>query len=524
MARVFVRLKLKLVRNRLGTSSAWGVVGFVLVWMTALGTGVGAGALMVAGGRLLDPPDAIPPLVFTAVSFGWVIGPLLAASFDDMLDPRRFELLPLTRTQLGVGLTLAGLLGPGGVGTVIGILLGTIGGFAGPVSFIPILVVALIEILLVVVTARFILAALADLLRARRAREILGILVGVIAAVPGILAGLINTGVIDIEMDADRLAGWVASLPPGALGRSVVAFSDGDWLVGLGGLVYGAVALGLVTLGYGWALDRLQVVADSHGESRQLRVSGKVLRPARIPLPAGPVGAVASKEFAYYRRDSRLRGQMVGSIVGLVAIVTVGVAAMDPQYSPFLAVPMAFFVVQALLVNQFGYDTGAFWSYLVSADSIVAVLKGKNLAGGILAGGVSVVTAVAAAIFTGEFRYLAAAALGAVVMTVLWAAVGNATSVMAPIRLSENTGFTSQGLSGSAFLATMGGMVVAGALLVPPVLAVGIAVWQARPGWATAAALLSVGYSALVYSLSLRVTGPMAERSVYKVLDVVDKD
>jgi ABC-2 type transport system permease protein len=95
---LFVRLKLRLLRNRLGGSSTWSVVGFVLVWTAALGTAVGLGLAVAAGGRILDDPRPIPPVLFGLVAFGWVIGPLIAASFDDMLDPRRFELLPLSRT------------------------------------------------------------------------------------------------------------------------------------------------------------------------------------------------------------------------------------------------------------------------------------------------------------------------------------------------------------------------------------------------------------------------------------------
>ena len=520
----FVRLKLKLVRNRLGRSSAWGVVGFVLVWMTALGAAIGGAALMVAGGRLLEPPDAIPTLVFTAVSLGWIIGPVLAASFDDMLDPRRFELLPLSRTELGIGLTAAGLIGPGGVATAIGILLGTIGGFSGFASFVPIAAAAVLEILLSVVTARFVLAALADVLRARRAREILGVVVALMAAIPGIFSGLINTGAIRVDANVEQVADWAAWLPPGALGRSVVAFANGDWLLGLGGLSYGAAALAAVTLGYGWALNRLQVVADSGAEIKRVKATGMVLRPVRLHLPAGPVGAVAAKEFVYLRRDSRLRGQMIGSVVGLAAIVTVGVAAVEARYTPFLAVAMAFFLVQALLVNQFGYDKGAFWSYLVAAGSIKDVLKGKNLAGGLVAGAVSLLTAFVAAAVAGDFTYLPAAGLSSLVMVAIWAAVGNATSVLAPIPLAEGTGFTSGSLSGSAFVASMGGMAVAGILLLPAVLGVGLTVWRGAPVWATVASVIAGAYAAFVYWISLRWTGPMAERRVLQILEVVDRD
>lgn len=524
MARLFVRLKLRILRNRLGSSSAMGVVGFVLVWVAALGAGVGGGALLAVAGRLVVPSDAIPPIAFTLVSLGWVIGPVLAASFDDTLDPRRFELLPIDRTQLGVGLTLAGLIGPGGVGTALGLLVGTVIGFAGPASVVPIVLTALVQVLLAVVTARFLLTALADVLRARRAREILGIAVGLLAAIPAVFAGMINTGVLRFDTDIARATAWLVWFPPGALGRAVVAFRDGDWWVGLGGWVYGLAAVTTVVWGYGWALDRLQVVADAAGGGRTLKSTEVVLRPRRFPLPNGPVGAIAAKEFAYYRRDARLRGQMIGSLVGLVAVATVGVAALDSRYASFLAVPMAFFVVQALLVNQFGHDNGAFWSYLVAAPSIVVVLKGKNLAGGIFASVVSLAAGAVASVVAGDYRYLPAASFSAIVMVLLWAAVGNATSVIGPIRLTENSGFSSQGLSGSAFLGAMVGLLSAGILLMPAIVGVGLGVWLGGPAWATLVAGVASAYAAVVYRLSFRITGPLAERNVAKVLETIDRD
>lgn len=500
-----------------------GIVGFILVWITSIGAAVGAGALMAVAGRFLHPADAVPPIAFSIVALGWVMGPLVAASFDDALDPRRFEALPLSKTQLGVGMAAAGLVGPGGVASTIGLMIGSIVGFAGAASVVPIAVTVVLQVLLAAVSARFVLTLLTDMLRARRTREVMGVVVALTAAVPGVISGLINTGALEISADLAAFARPLTWLPAGALGRSVVAFADGDWALGLLGWLYGGAALSVVLLGYGWALDRLQVVADSAANGPRVARRGEALRPRFIPLPVGPIGAVTAKELAYFRRDPRVRGQLIGSLVGLAVIGTVGLPAIRSEFGPFLSVPMAFFVVLALLVNQFGYDGGAFWSYLVTSPSMTDVIKGKNLAGGIFAGTLAVLSALFGAIVSGSWIHVPAAIVVAFAVVVLWAAVGNVTSVTGPIRIPDKTVFASQGLSGSAFLASMIGLAAAAVLLLPVLAAMAAALWLGGPIWGAGVSLLASVYAVVVYRWSFRVSEPLMERNLAKVLDVIDE-
>ncbi len=522
MVGIFVRLKLTILRNRLGRSSVWGVIGFVLIWMTSLGAAVGGGALMAVAGRFLDPPDVVPPLVFSAVSIGWVIGPLVAASFDDALDPRRFEALPLARTELGVGMAAAGMVSPGGVATTIGLLIGTLAGFANAWTLLPLVLVVMVEVVLSAVTARFVLTLLSDILRSRRMREVMGVVVAMTAAIPGVLSGLINTGVLRVEGDLATFTRPLGLFPPGALGRAVTQIGDGDWLGASAGLAYGLVALAAVMLGYGWSLDRLQVVADTGLRARGGR-RGAGLRPAWLRLPRGPVGAVAAKELAYFRRDPRVRGQLIGSLIGLAVIATVALPVIRSDYGAFLSVPMAFFVVLALLVNQFGYDGGAFWMYLVVAPSMVDVLRGKNLAGGLFAGALATLSAVVGAFLSGAWVHFPAAVMAAAAIVIVWAAVGNATSVAGPIRIPDKTVFSSQGLSGSAFLASMAGLAGAGILLLPVIAAMFAGVWFGGPLWGAATSVVTLGYAVVVYRLSFRLSVPLMERNLARLLEVIDE-
>lgn len=524
MVGVFVRLKLRLLRNRLGSSSVVGLVGFILVWLTTLGLGSGGAALFATGARFAPALGSrLPHLVFTVVALGWVLGPVVAASIEDSLDPRKFESLPLGRTQLALGLAAAGLIGPGGLATALLVIGGSIVGYAGLTSAVPIAVTAVVMVLLAVMTARWLITLLSDLLRSRRTREIAALVVGITFAIPGLASAMFSSGEIEIPGGSvESLADALAWAPPGALGRSVVAFSDGDWFTGLVGLLYGATALVVVSWLYGRAIDRLQVTVSSSGSGKA--VGGRSFRPARLPLPTGAVGAVAAKELIYLRRDSRVRGQLVGSLIGIVVIGGLAVPALRTDFGPFLSVPMAFFVVVALVVNQFGYDGGSFWGYVTIAPDMLDVLRGKNLAVAVFGIPVATVAAVVGAVLAGTWVYVPAAILSAAAVILLWSAVGNMTSILGPIRMPESNPFGSRGMSGAAFVASMVGLLAAGVLMIPLIVGVGTAAWFSGPLLGSVAAVLALGYGVVVYVVSFRLTRPTLARSLFSVMAVIDAE
>jgi ABC-2 type transport system permease protein len=512
-----------MLKNRLGSSSVLALVGFVLVWAATIGAGVGVAALMSAGARLIPVlRDELAVLVLTAASIGWVVGPVVAASIEDFLDPRKFESLPIGRTRLGVGLAAAGVLGPGGVATTIALVGGSIGGYADVANVVPIAATALLAVVLATVTARWLITLLSDLLRSRRTREIAALVVGLTMALPGILSVLMNLGGLRVDASLERLASAAMWLPHGALGGAVVSFADHEWL--RGGLLfgYGALALACVTWAYGRAIDRLQVTVG--GAGRRAVRSGRSLRPGRLWLPVGAVGAVAAKELIYLRRDSRLRGQMVGSLIGIVVVAGIGFPALRTEFGPFLAAPMAFFLVIALVVNQFGYDGGSFWGYLTIAPDLVTVMRGKNLAAMVFGVPVCALAAFVGASIAGDWLHVPAAIVSAVAVIGVWSAIGNVTSILGPIQMPESNPFGTRGVSGAAFVASMVGLLAAAVLMMPVIAGVGAAAWFGGPGWALAAAVVSVGFAAAVYVVSFRLTGPLMARRAFSVMAVIDAD
>ena len=524
MVGVFVRLKLRVLRSRLGAAGILSTLGFVLVWLAGIGSGVAGMALLSLLPRFA--PGIATPLavgVFFLVGLAWVVGPVIAASIDDALDVRRFELLPIPTVQLGIGLLAAGLVGPGSLATIIALVGGSVAGYAGLVSAVPILVTATVACVLFVVTARWALTALADLLRSRRTQEIAGLVLGLFMAIPGLFSVLVNTSGLPFLDYVDQAVTWVSWTPPGALGRAVAAFGEGDWLLGAAGLAYGSAVLWGAIVGYGRSLDRLQTTVGDVGAHRAVRGAGRALRPDRIPLPSGPIGAVAAKELIYLRRDARLRAQLIGSVIGVAVLAAVSITAVDlGVYGPFLAAIVAFLLVVALVVNQFGYDGGSMWAYLIIAPDLGTVLKGKNLAWVMFCTPLLVLAAVGGGVVSADGRYVPAAIVGSTAILLVWMGVGNATSLLGPARIPESNPFGNRGASGASVVASLGGLAAAGILNLPVLAAVGIPVVFFDTGWATLGSVAALLYAVGLYALSFRWIGPLADSRAFAVTAVID--
>jgi ABC-2 type transport system permease protein len=511
-----------MLRNRLRVSDWQALLGFVLMILFSLGGGLGGMVVLGVAARLAPGwAEATATGVFTVVSLVWVVGPVVAASLDDQLDPRRFELLPVSSTRLAWGLLVAGLIGPGGVATVLVLVGGSLLGFADAVTAVPVIAAATVAVLLVATSARMLVTLLTDLLRSRRTQEVAGLVVLVLLVLPALSSTLFGPGVVPAGA-LDRVLSALGWLPAGALGRSVWAFAAGRWGIGWLSLGYGVAALVLVAWVYGVALDRLATRPEGRGSARAVR--GDTLRPARIPLPAGPVGAVTAKELKYLRRDVRARGQLLGGLIGVVVLATVGsLRLLGSEYAPYLGTMMAGFLVLGLVPNQFGFDGGSFWGYVTLSRDPTEILKGKNLALGGFVLACALVGAVAGAAIGGTPAHLPVAVLAAAAVILLWLAVGNVTSILGPFPLPEGNLFAARGTTGEAFVATMVGLGVAGVLHGPVVVGVGLTVWRSGPGWGTLSALLAVAYAAGVYLVGMRVAGPLLERRVLRVLDTIDR-
>lgn len=530
----FVRLKLRLLANRLRTQSVLGTIGFIAIWLVAVVVGIFGGLAVFGLGRLTEEPGLILVISYTLVFVGWLVIPASFSALDESLDPRRFELLPLTPRHLIVGLLAAAAVTPGGVGTAIALFLATLASFP-QWSLLPIIVPAvLVELLLCLVVARLVTSVLSNMLASRRTREILtlvfGLGVALIVLVPMLLDDSTGTDGPQIEIELTSLdgLGYLSLLPPGALARSVSLAADGDPLAGIGLIVYGVAAT--IVIGWAWAraVRRLLVTAPVSGRPgrRQGRVDRTLaLVPSWIRIPSGPVMGLVAKEFRYFVRDNRVRAQLLGGAVPLVIVVFV---AGDPlgagPYTPFLAVGAAFLIIFSVLANQFGVDGGSLWGYVVAPSPLADVVRGKNVAWGLVIFPPLLAVAVGLAAWGGQYTYLPAAILAVMAVLLVAMAIGNVTSIYGAFRIPESNPFGNRGFSGGVFVTVVLSMMASGALLVPLALMIALPAVFLGPVVATAGALLGVGYGVVVYHLVMKLTSRLLIERQQLLLDTIDRE
>lgn len=524
MVGTFFRLKLVVIRNAFGGSGTLAQAGAVVVWMLAVGLGLGAGALVtIVLGAVPEQSTVVLASVFTAYAFFWLLLPLVAASFDQTLQPRSFELLPLSTRTLATGLAGAALLSPGAVFTVLSLGLGIVVGVGG--GFAPRLVglvgVAVFTVMMIG-ASRLLTTVLSDLLRRRRTRDIVTMVVMTLFVLPSLIGGFIAEGVAGAGLAAAGRAARAAVEwnPAGALGTVGPRVAAGKMLASFAVVLYGAVTSGGLVVLWGWALRRLQttVVADQARSARGPRR----LQPRW--LPRGSVGAVAAKELVYVRRDIRYRAQLFGTGIVVVGIVVATVRGdLEHPMAPYLAGAAGFLLVAPLTFNALGFDGASMWGYVVAPISGRTILAGKNIAAFIGSAVLVVPLAVLLAWAAGSGIHVPGALLAAGGLAMLWAGIGNVLSVVGAYPMPDDNLFANRTGSWQAAVAALGGMIV-GAVALAPVGLAGLVAW-ARWGTAgiTAVAAGTLVYGAGIWFAGLVLGGRLVDEQVTRLVSVLDE-
>jgi ABC-2 type transport system permease protein len=233
---------------------------------------------------------------------------------------------------------------------------------------------------------------------------------------------------------------------------------------------------------------------------------------------------MVGKELRLMRRDPRFRSQAAGLAVALAALgLGAGRFLIGTEYAPFLAVVVAWMAATATGFNQFGLDDRSFWAYLVSGVDMKLVLKGKNLAVALIGMPVLVVAAAVTAGLVGDVRHLPSAILAGGAVLTLWLAVGNVVSILGGYPLPESNLFGNRNVSGSILLASLGGLLAAGALSTPLAALVVLPLALGGAGAGLLGALAALGAALMIYRLSLRVAGGLLESRALRLLEVLDK-
>lgn len=505
---VFVRLKLRLLRNVLRTASGPGLVVFTIL---ALGIGV------VVGLALRWSTDLerfiVTPILGAGFVASWALGPVLFGNSDETIDTTRLALFPLDPDRLAGGLAVSALVGPGPVAALIA-LAGAASQAPSVASGVLAALACVATVVLATTLSRLLLTALGSGLRRRRSRDLATLATGLIIGLGavGLQLFAVYGNVLELRSlasiaDVVRLTpfGW----PSDALGRA----STGALLVPAVELI-GTVAVVVVAV-RAWAVLLSRALTEVTENDDQLS-SAEPLVAVDRPGPVRPIVAAFVKERRYFGRHPRYRVQVLSQATVLIlggAPFLGAIIDREPTAVLFGCIPALTAGVTG--ANLLGPDGRALWAEYLALPSLTPLLRGRSLAFALLGVVAAVVLTLGSAIWTGGWQYAPAALGAAIGMAFTGSGVGAVTSVLAPSlypdEQSTNPFATSSPGSGCLpAVITFTGVVV-GLVLSGPIL-FGLARARETDLAIALVAVLAPFYGTAIWSATTAVAGRRIER------------
>ncbi|MCL2783561.1 MAG: hypothetical protein FWD80_06285 [Propionibacteriaceae bacterium] len=343
MVGTLVRLQLKLQWRQIRTSVGMTVASLIMV-LLVLGSAIPAMfGLAAMRGASIETRGTVMTFGFALLTLGWPIMVTMMTGSNDMLDAGRFALYPVRAARMLPGLLVSATMGLGGVLIVImgiGYVMAWSTSLASAVAAI---IGLLLGFAICIVSSRAVSALLADLLRRRRARDLVMVVfvLVVLALSMGVqfvsqsLGGQLDAGfnfgdylnnLVTSMQPAAKVAAWT---PFGWAWALPWAVANGTWWQAGVWLVLAVVWLGL--LGWVWARQFARSLVsplESGGGAEKIAKAN----PFDRFLPNSVAGAIAKRSLRYWRRDPR-------RLVGAIAIVLMPLIMAVAMYASSRSVP-----------------------------------------------------------------------------------------------------------------------------------------------------------------------------------------
>jgi len=367
---LIVRLKWQLLRNglRRSTPQLVGVILSVLYGVVVLAQGM-TGLISLR----LEPSSDVARIAITvggsAVTLGWALLPVIAYGIDETLEPARFATFSIPRRQLVLGLLLSSLVGvPAAVttilafGTVITWSRSVLGLLVAPFA-------AVVAVLTCVALSRVTSTAFSAMTRRRRGKEMVSLLVLLIALGIGVASSSIMKSLSApglLAHVADTL-GWT----PLGLAWSAPADIVGG-AIGTGLLRLGLALIVLVAALMAWDLLLRSALENPRATSSAGSGTGPTARDSGLGwfrwLPATPTGAVAARSMTSWRRDPRYVSSGALMLLLPLGLLVSPLTGGSRAWSLAMA-PAAGFLLGWSTHNDIAYDGTAFWGHVATGLS-----------------------------------------------------------------------------------------------------------------------------------------------------------
>ncbi|HEX9065066.1 MAG TPA: hypothetical protein VF843_08150 [Streptosporangiaceae bacterium] len=500
MARLLVQLKLRILLNAL-RGSVRARVSFIMSTVFACLLAAGTFLLLAAlRGQAGGVDEAT--VVFTAFAFGWLILPILVFGLDGTLDPAALALFPLRTRPLAIGLLAASATGAWPLANVIGLMGVTVGLARGPAGVIVAVLAVLLQVLFCITLARFVITALARVLRSRRGRDLAAFLVLPIFALYEFFIQVVPHAAAQHQLSAASFAGidrWIRWFPPGLAAHAIQDASAGRLGPALLRLVVLAAVIG--ALGWLWvrSLSRALVTADTSSQ-------GSLVRRTGLPFGRyGLTGAVTARFLLYQRREPT--SLIYWGITAVVMVVASFRVVTTPAYlgGVMFAIGLGAAMTGVYHANSvgltgpgFGFEAAA----LTTSRDLRSYFCGQNIALAVVA--VPLLTLFSFGLMAVAGHPGAGFLALAVGLAALGGALGlsNVFSVLAPYPMERRAGSpvrrAAEGYVAQSLAGSFGSLIGVGICAAPAVVAV-----ELTGSAATAIRLPALVAAALVYGLAL---------------------
>lgn len=533
-----VRLQLKLFW-RYATSSTGMMIGNIVMALMLLGSLIpamfGLGAMR---GMSAETRGVALTLIFAVLTFLWPVAVTLMTGNNDMLDAGRFALFPVKVGRLLPGLVISAGMGLGGV---MMLLLGigyVVAWSTSPGTLIAAIVGWVVGFATCLASSRALSAVLADVLRRRKARDllVLVIFIGIMALSIGMqvvsqmmtrsVESTTVTSFTDIVGGFGTVARVLAWTPFGWAWGLPWALAQGNALVAVVWLVLALVWLGGMAWIWGAQFaKRLVSPLDATGGAEKIVKANPLDR----FLPDTPAGAVAKRGLRYFRRDPRrLMGMIATLIMPVMMAVIVGISG--PQAAPgdqrilgqvMMFVPaMVGWMVGLFVATDICYDGSALAQQIVAGVSGRDDRWGRAMASLIVFGGLQIVIIIGFSIYARQWAMLpaviglSAALLVGGVGIGSW--IGSIWYYPQPPAGSSLVGRNGAG-GAAGFLASMVGMFLPVVTAIPVIIFVALT-FALGALWAWVALVVGCATGALLLWWGVRAGGHRLDRTWPEVL------
>jgi ABC-2 type transport system permease protein len=514
MLRVFVGLKLTILRNSFA-KDARSRVGLIVLAVTGVGAGsLGAWSFIQDSRRgELSWSRSLAP-GFAVILLAWVLGPLLMGGVDDMVDPDRLALLPLTRREMRDGLLAASLVGFVPLGTLLALSGVVIGHADAGLSGLLVVLACGAHFAFAVVAGRAVAVLLARGARSRRGRDASVVLASMAAGTVWLATQSI-TVISDSAYDVVvRVIGWT---PAGSLGQAVIDARSGRSLSA--SLRIAASLLLSAALAHVWmaGLERATVepVLTDARRGRRHRSDRGLMDGWPAGAATRPWAVVLRKELRYLARSPQRRSALiVGTVIGAPFALLQAFRIGGTSTASIYLAPTALIFGMGASNNILGADSPSLWLETTSGTTLRALLLGRSIATAPFVVTPVVSASLLIAAVSGGWTGFAETTVLALVCCGVPIGVGALVSVIAPLPQPDTANPYSHRRSSAGEGCLVGLMAIvslfAVVLLLTPVM-LAVLRWHGRPAPVFAAVVpAAAAYSAAVWFGCVRLAARYA--------------